>query len=348
VHVHTFSAINLAASWPRNIGDVVLATVLGVLSLLLVIPAAFFFMMIMFVREAALILLIATAPISAAGLLADASKIWFWKTLRWFIACLLISPTCALVLGIGIQVSKGVVSGHGDKDAAAAGMAVVGCVIIAIGACCPLVLFRLLAFVDPSSASGAALRQSWSDAGGLSGVLSGKAASQSGGSSTATQTGNDGRSGGESAAETETNSRLSKALGITGKGMGLAVSMAHKGADIGSDVLGSAGVGHPGYSLTYADTRAARSPQATTSTGSGTGDDSSGGDGTGGGPDSPPPPPPPGGGPPPGPLAPNGLPPTTPGTPGAPGPTGGIPAGGAGGAAAGGEAGGAAAAAAAL
>ena len=173
---NSFSGINLSASWPRNVNDVVVATVLGVLSLLLVIPAAFFYLIIMFVREAALIILVATAPISAAGLLADASKVWFWKSLRWFIACLLISPTAALVLGIGVQVSAGVVSGEGDKTAAAAGMAVVGCIIIAIGACCPLVLFRLLAFVDPSTASGAALRQSWSDAGGMSGLMSGNGA----------------------------------------------------------------------------------------------------------------------------------------------------------------------------
>lgn len=258
VHVSTFNAIDLSASWPRNVGDVVLATVLGVLSLLLVIPAAFFYLVIMFVRSAALIVLVATAPISAAGLLSDVSKVWFWKSQRWFIACLLISPMCALVLGIGVQLSKGVVSGQGNKDAAAAGMAVVGCVIIAIGACCPLVLFRLLAFVDPSTASGAALRQSWSDAGGLSGVLSGPSALQGTGSAAATQTGSDGRSGGESAADSQTTSRLAGALGGFGWGMQAAVSAAHKAADVGSDVLGSTGVGHPGYSMTYADTRAAR------------------------------------------------------------------------------------------
>lgn len=283
LHVNSFSGINLSASWPRNVNDVVLATVLGVLSLLLVIPAAFFYLIIMFVREAALILLVATAPISAAGLLADASKVWFWKSLRWFIACLLISPTAALVLGIGVQVSNGVVSGEGDKTAAAAGMAVVGCVMIAIGACCPLVLFRLLAFVDPSTASGAALRQSWSDAGGMSGLMSGNGAQAAGGTAAA-QSSSDGRSGGETNAESQTRGRLAAAMGTVGQGMQTAVSLAHKAADVGSDVLGSTGVGHPGYSLTYADTRATRQQPAnsvgTTGSGDGDGDEGSGGDGS--------------------------------------------------------------------
>ena len=66
-----------------------------------VIPASFFYLLIMLVREAALIILIATAPISAAGLVNDSTKVFFWKTLRWFFACLLILPMAALVLGSG-------------------------------------------------------------------------------------------------------------------------------------------------------------------------------------------------------------------------------------------------------
>lgn len=337
LHVNSFSGINLSASWPRNVNDVVLATVLGVLSLLLVMPAAFFYLIIMFVREAALILLVATAPISAAGLLADASKVWFWKSLRWFIACLLISPTAALVLGIGVQVSNGVVSGEGDKTAAAAGMAVVGCIMIAIGACCPLVLFRLLAFVDPSTASGAALRQSWSDAGGMSGLMSGNGAQAATGGTAAAQSGSDGRSGGETNAESQTRGRLAAAMGAVGQGMQTAVSLAHKAADVGSDVLGSTGVGHPGYSLTYADTRATRQPSTdpTSANGSGEGD---GGEGSGG--DGGVSTPLPGGGTPPpdGPASPGGPPvsPPLPSGPGGPGMPGGAAGGGA--AAGGGEA----------
>ena len=72
-----------------------------------------------------------------------------------------------------MKLSEGVLAGTSASAPVArqAGTAVIGCVVIAIGACCPLVLFRLLAFVDPGTASGAALRQSWSDSGGMTGLL---------------------------------------------------------------------------------------------------------------------------------------------------------------------------------
>ncbi|MGI8414669.1 MAG: type IV secretion system protein [Nakamurella sp.] len=276
LHVQTFSGYNFSESWPHSIQDVTLATVLGVLSILLVIPAAFVYVLIMLVREAALIILVATAPISAGGLLAEAGKVWFWKTTRWFFSCLLISPCAALLLGIGVQLSDGAINRvapfpqwcaqnpgqcNGDPvkalakwgslaNANSAGMAIVGCIVIAIGALCPLILFRLLAFVEPGTASGASLRQSWSDTGGMSGVLRG---GESTGSSAALRSGTDGRSSGESGAEAQTGGRLAAAMGAFGAGTQLATSIAHRAADIGSDVLGSAGVGSPGYSMTPTD-----------------------------------------------------------------------------------------------
>ena len=272
--VDTMGGVDLSQSWPDAVSDVTLATVLGVLSIFLVIPASFAYVIIMFVREAALIILVATAPISAGGLLSDTGKAWFWKALRWFFSCLLISPMAALLLGIGVTVSDGIISPppelpadpsmdqvleHASTSSAAhAGMAVVGCIVIAIGACCPLVLFRLLSFVEPGTASGAALRQSWSDAGGMSGVLSG-GGSQAATSSAASRSGGDGRSGGEAGAESQTQSRLAGALGAVGKGMQVATSAANRAVDIGSDVLGQSGVGAPGYSLTPTDQRSSRS-----------------------------------------------------------------------------------------
>ena len=54
------------------------------------------------------------------------------------------------------------------------GMAVVGCVVFAIACFCPMVLFRLLAFVDPGTASGASFRTTLAANGGVSGLLSGR------------------------------------------------------------------------------------------------------------------------------------------------------------------------------
>ena len=282
--VDSLSAFDLSSSWPREVVDTTVATVLGISSLLLLIPASFFYMVIMFVREAALIVLAAIAPISAGGLVSDSTRAWFWKSLRWFISCLLIAPTAALVLGIGVQLSAGVVAGNGDSTAQAAGMAVIGAVMIAIGAVCPLVLFRLLAFVEPGTASGAALRQSWADAGGLSGVVSG--GGQSVGSGAAGQSGGDGRSGGEAAAEAQSSSRMASMLGSVGGAVGVgtavATSLAYRAVNIGTDVLGSAGVGHPGYSMTPTDARSSRRAGGSGSS-SGADRPSDGGTGDGGG-----------------------------------------------------------------
>jgi type IV secretion system protein TrbL len=327
--VDSLSAFDPTGSWPREVVDTTVATVLGLSSLLLLIPASFFYLVIMFVREAALIILAATAPISAGGLVSDSTRTWFWKSLRWFISCLLIAPTAALVLGIGVKLSEGVVAGNGDSTAQAAGMAVIGAVMVAIGAVCPLVLFRLLAFVEPGTASGAALRQSWTDAGGLSGVLSG-GGGQSISSGAAALSGGDGRSGGEAAAEAQSSSRLASMLGSTGAsvgaGVGAATSLAYRAVAVGSDVLGSAGVGHPGYGMPSTEQRSSRrtsgsgsSTRAGRQSEGGTGDGGDrgspgpeGGGSTGPGPDGggPPSSPPPG--PPPAPRPPRGGPPIGP------------------------------------
>lgn len=306
--IDSLSAFDPSNSWPREVVDTTVATVLGISSLLLLIPASFFYLVIMFVREAALIILAATAPISAGGLLSDSTRAWFWKSLRWFISCLLISPVASLVLGIGVQLSAGVVTGNGDSTAQAAGTAIVGAVMIAIGAVCPLVLFRLLAFVDPGTASGAALRQSWTDAGGLSGVLSGGGSSVSSGA--AARSGGDGRSGGEAAAEAQSSGRLATMLGGVGTAVGAGASLAHRAVAVGTDVLNSAGVGHPGYSsLPTGDASGRRAG------GSRSWSDTGGGAGSGSG----------DGGPAGGPEADGGLPPTPP--PGPPPSDGGPPAG---------------------
>lgn len=257
LHIDSWSAFSASSSWPRSVNDATAASVLGLSSLFLLIPASFGYLLVMLVREAALIILLATAPITAAGLVNDTSKVWFWKSLRWFIASLLIAPAAALILGVGVSLSEGVVAGAGTSTVAAAGTAVVGCVLVAIGAVCPMVLFKLLAFIEPGTGSGAALRQSMSDAGGVSGLLSGKR-SGAGGSSAAAQDDGGGRSQGEAAAETQTSSRIAALLGPVGSGMSAAMSIGTRAADLASDVLGSAGVGDPGYSRSFADNASSR------------------------------------------------------------------------------------------
>ncbi len=261
LHVGSWSQFSVSDSWPRKVDDATAAGVLGICSLLMLIPAAFGYLLVMLIREASLVILLATTPIAAAGLLSDSTKAWFWKSLRWFISALLIAPAAALILGIGVSLSRGVVQGAGTDTVAATGTAVVGCVLVLIGALCPMTLFKLLAFVDPGTGSGAALRQSMSDAGGMSGLVKGGGGGSSGGTgatSAASQGDGAGRSQGEAAAEAKTSSRIASMLGPVGAGIGMVMQAANKASDLSSDVLGSAGVGGPGYAAGAADTSANR------------------------------------------------------------------------------------------
>jgi|ThiBio_1000_plan_1041568.scaffolds.fasta_scaffold07835_4 hypothetical protein len=286
LQVPSLDKIDLVTDLPTSVADAVLATVLGILSLFVVIPAAFFWLLIMFVREAALLILVATSPISAGGLVSEMGRAWFWKTLRWFIACLLIEPVAALILGLGVSLAAGVITPPAPGGAGAptgalaiashAGMAVVSCLLIAMAAVCPLVVFRLLAFVEPSTASGAALRSSFTENGGLGGLLAGGGSGRSAGSGSAAASAasGDGRSGGEAAAESTSGGRLAGAMSAAGSAVSLygagvmaAVRVANRAVDVGSDVLGQGGVGHPSYSMTPTDERASRGRRDTTGTG---------------------------------------------------------------------------------
>jgi hypothetical protein len=181
--------------------------------------------------------------------MAEMGRTWFWRSLRWFAAALLVAPLAALVLGVGVQISEGVVSGAGHGTAQAVGTAVIGCLLILVGAICPLVLFRLLAFVDPGTSSGAAMRTSLAAQGGLTGLLSGKAsASGAAAGSAASQRDSAGRSTGEATADAATSSRFASATrgvgGLVGGAMAGVGNLAQSAVDLGSDVLSSSGVGH--------------------------------------------------------------------------------------------------------
>ena len=201
------------SSWqpwqPFSVGDITdgtVATVLGLMGLFLWL-AAIAHLLVMITRSAALIVLAAVTPIAAAGLVSEAGRAWFWKSLRWFIAAAFAPVSMVLVLGIGVQITTGVANGLTNKIEQAIGTALPGVILILIASVAPAALFKLLAFVDPNTSSGAALRLGLAEAGGLRGLLSNGAADGGGGSAV----GADGRSEGEAASEDSTNSRLSQA-----------------------------------------------------------------------------------------------------------------------------------------
>ncbi|GAB3314406.1 hypothetical protein GCM10027451_29320 [Geodermatophilus aquaeductus] len=253
--IDTLAAFDPSISVGRDLVDGTVATVLGISSVFLLVPASVGYLLLMLVREAALIVLAATSAISAGGLLAATSSAWFWRSLRWFLAALLVSPVAVLVLGVGVTITEGVVTGaEGTSTGSAAGTAVVGCLLILLGAVCPLALFRLLAFVDPGTSSGAALRSSLAASGGLLGALQ-KVAGGAAGAAVAGSAGGAAASGaaaqiagdraqGESTADAVTGGRFAGALRALTAGSAQAGRVAAGVAASAADVLSAAGVGH--------------------------------------------------------------------------------------------------------
>jgi hypothetical protein len=241
---------------PENIANATVATVLGLMGLLLWL-AAIGHLLVMLTRAGALMVLVATTPISAAGLVSDAGGSWFWKSLRWFHAAALTPVLMVVVLGVGMQMTTGVATGFADKTQAAVGTALPGVVLILIGCFAPLALFKLLAFVDPGTPSGAALRQGLAAQGGLQGLLAGSGGDR--GLATAATTDNHGRSQGESAGQEATDARFAQAQaglfgtvgGAVGKaaaqGLGVMGTVGAKTAAIGADLTNQMGVGHTSH-----------------------------------------------------------------------------------------------------
>ncbi|MGH3777056.1 MAG: hypothetical protein ACRDRR_15230 [Pseudonocardiaceae bacterium] len=131
-------------------GDGVKAVVLGICAIVGVIPAAIGFVLEMLFRQAAIQVLVAVVPLAAAGVLSGVTAPWFWRTARWLLAAIAMKPVLALTLVLGVAIAGGAQGLSGL-------LAGVGVLLISLFA--PFVLFRLFAFVDPTSDSGGAFRE---------------------------------------------------------------------------------------------------------------------------------------------------------------------------------------------
>lgn len=134
--------------------DGVRAVVLGLCAILGVLPAAFAFVLEMLFREAAIHLLVAVVPITAAGLTARVSARWYWRTVRWIIAAILMKPVLALTLVLGVAIMGSAKGLNG---------LLIGTGVLLMSLLAPLALFRLFAFVDPNTDSGRAFRDAMSE-----------------------------------------------------------------------------------------------------------------------------------------------------------------------------------------
>lgn len=247
-----------------DLTDGTVATVLGVLGIFVVF-AAVAHLLVMLARAAALMVLAATNPVSAAGLVWDGGRSWFWKTFRWFLAAAFTPVLMVLMLGLGVKATSGVALSMTDSLQTAIGTAVPGVVLIFVGSFAPLALFKLLAFVDPGTSSGSAMRAGLAAQGGWQGLLNGRADGAST-SDAASSSDASGQSGGEGATEAATNDRFTRsasgllgALGgggqVLAQGWGMAQSLGSQGAALGADLTNQMGVGHNTYIPDFSGSR---------------------------------------------------------------------------------------------
>jgi len=246
-----------------QITDAGLATVLGLMGLLVWI-AAIGHLLVILTRDAALMVIVATAPIAAAGLANETTRAWFWKAFRWFHAAAFTPLLVVLVTGVGMKLAEGVATSQTTSVEASVGTAVPAIVLICIAVVCPLALFKMLAFVDPGTSSGAAMRAGLAATGGLQGLLRGGAFSPASSSDAAAQASGTGRSAGEDSAEAATTSRASSAiqgamavLGPAGRiaatGLGALTTVGAYGTTVMSDMANQEGVGNNSYYPDYTD-----------------------------------------------------------------------------------------------
>ncbi len=241
----------------KQITDAGIATVLGLMGLLMWI-AAIGHLIVILGRDASLIILVGTSPISAAFLVNEGTRSWFWKTFRWFHAAAASPLLVVLVTGAGMKFAEGVAAGKTGTVEASIGTAVPAILLICIAVMSPLALFKLLAFVDPGTSSGASMRAGWAAVGGLQGVLRGGSGEEDG----AAAQSSGGQSAGEASADAATTSRVTGAMqsgapafGVVGgafaAGIGAMAKIGMTGASVLTDVTNQEGVGHNTYQPDY-------------------------------------------------------------------------------------------------
>ncbi|MFT7868354.1 MULTISPECIES: hypothetical protein [Amycolatopsis] len=138
------------------LSDEVKNVVLGLAGAFGVIPAGLGFAFEAVFREAAIYILVATIPVAAAGLVADATARWYWKVVRWGLVAIVMKPALAFVVVLAVAI----VGGAQGLSGLLAG---IGVLFVAL--CVPLVLFKLCAFIDPSADPQGVFRDKLSDAG---------------------------------------------------------------------------------------------------------------------------------------------------------------------------------------
>ncbi|MDR1791289.1 MAG: hypothetical protein LBR20_06515 [Propionibacteriaceae bacterium] len=271
------AAVTADADWTSKI-NLVQAFMLVLISPL-VLLGSLTNLVTMIVMAGAIVVIVATSPICAAGLVNESTSSWCWKSLRWFHAAVFAKPLILFIQHLAIQfTTKQDWPGGTPTVESALDQTFVGIGLMLVAAISPMALFKLLAFVDPSTSSGAQLRAAMTGT-GMFGEKASAATGGGKGASTAAQSADaNGVSQGEQLAEAGTDRQLSNATsggagGAMGMGMGAtlgaAAGLAHafgdkvksvsaKASAVATDALNQAGVGNEkGGTTLYPD----RNPQ---------------------------------------------------------------------------------------
>jgi hypothetical protein len=216
-------------------------------------------LLVILARDAALMVLVATGPITAAGLVNEGTRAWFWKAFRWFHVAAFTPLLVVIVTGVGMKFATGAAAGKAGSMEASIGTALPAIVLICISVVCPVALFKLLAFVDPGTASGASMRAGLATMGGVQGLLRGNPTAAADGTA-AQAAGN--QSSGEASADAATTARVTSSVqqgaGFFGPigaglaaGIGLVTRVGSVGNSVFTDLTNQEGVGHNTYQPDY-------------------------------------------------------------------------------------------------
>jgi hypothetical protein len=266
LNVTNFSGAFTHTSVLGQVGNEAKAVALGLIGVFGVMPAALGWVLEIIWRQATILVLVATVPITAAGLLAHSTASWFWRGLRWTIAAITVKPGLALVVVIGMSSLA--------NSTGPAGL-LAGVAVLWVSLISPIALFRLLAFVDPDTKSGQVFRDSFSQ---LSSRFSGSSDSSSAGSGSGGGSGAD--SGGMSALESANTARFD-AAGV-GAGSGEGASGAPAPVPAGNSDTGAGTTAGESTSGSASTDNSGSHPGSGTNSGSGTGSGSDSGAGDGG------------------------------------------------------------------
>lgn len=197
-----------------NTDETVRSLVLFIVALFGVIPAGLGFALQMIFRQGVIWILLATIPITAAGLMTQTTSAMFWRNVRWALAAIIMKPALALILVVGVNLMAAPTG---------VGGLLVGTGVLLIAVFCPMTVYRLLSFVEPGTQAGMALRS----------LSSHGSASGAGGSG----------SGGGSSAEEANTARFDAA---SGGGTGGAAGGSQAGGAAAGGVAGGAALGAAG------------------------------------------------------------------------------------------------------